>query len=61
MAITVISFFAEVLPKASAGEPFKQTFDTWQSNEFSLPKTLLRMVAAAVYVLIRNRRLFRSR
>lgn len=61
MAITVISFFAEVLPLASAGKPFRQTFDKWLSNEFSEPKILLRFVAAAVYVLIRNRRLFFGR
>lgn len=61
MAITVISFFAEVLSVVSAGEPFKQTMRKWAMTEFSFPKTMLRLGAATVYVLIRNRRLFLNR
>lgn len=61
MAITVISFFAEVLSVASSGHPFQQAFERWALTEFSLPKTMLRLAAAVVYVLIRNRRLFLNR
>lgn len=61
MAITFISFFAEVLPVASAGTPFKKTFEHWVATELVFTKMMMRLVAAAVYVLIRNRRLFLNR
>lgn len=58
LAITFISFFAEVLPVASAGTPFMQTFEHWLSTEFVFTKMMLRLAAAALYVVFRNRRLF---
>ena len=61
LAVTVISFFAEVLPVASAGTPFKETFENWVSNELVFTKMILRLVAAVLYVLFRNRRLFLNR
>jgi hypothetical protein len=61
MALTVISFFAEVLPVASAGTPFKKIFNQWASTELVFSKMMLRLLAASVYVLFRNRRLFLNR
>lgn len=60
-AITVVSFFAEVLPVASAGTSFKKTFEYWVSTELVFSKMMLRLLAASTYVLFRNRRLFFNR
>jgi hypothetical protein len=61
MALTVISFFAEVLPVASAGTPFRKIFDHWVATELVFSKMMLRLVAATLYVLFRNRRVFLNR
>ena len=58
LALIVISFFAGVLPEASADTPFKEAFEKWVSTELIFSKMMLRLVAAALYVLFRNRRFF---
>lgn len=61
LAITVVSFFAEVLYKASRGNPFMPTFEHWVATEFVLIKVVLRFAASATYVLFRNRKVFYNR
>jgi hypothetical protein len=61
LAITFMSFFAEVMFLTSKGESFRENGWRWIEAEFTPTKTLLRVAASGIYVLFRNRRmLFKS-
>ncbi|TDB68161.1 hypothetical protein [Arundinibacter roseus] len=61
LAITIFSFFAEVVYMVSKGNSFGASFSTWYATEFVFSKTLLRFAASALYVLFRNRRMLFNR
>lgn len=57
LAITFMSFFAEVMFLTSKGEPLCANCWRWFTAEFTPTKVLLRVAASGIYVLFRNRRM----
>lgn len=57
LAITFISYLAEVFGSSYGVGSICLLSESWYQQEFTLTNSLLRLTASGVYVLFRNRRI----